>query len=83
MDVARFAQQRAHYHAGAIYLLPKLRIKKVARSVWYSGLDLHQVGSPTGIFYSPGGQYTIASYTVGGGVLLLFLLLRLRWKGST
>ncbi len=36
MDVARSAPQGAHYHADAIYLLPKMGIKKGASAFWYS-----------------------------------------------
>ncbi len=45
MDVARSAPQGAHYHADDIYLFPQLGIKKGARTLWYSELSLHQLGS--------------------------------------
>ncbi len=47
MDVARSASLGAYYHADVSYLF-----KQGARSLWYSGLGLHQLGSrPT--FYIP------------------------------
>ncbi len=45
MDVARSESQGAHHHADVIYMLPQFGIKKGQRSLWYSELSLHQLGS--------------------------------------
>ncbi len=50
MDVARSAPQGAHYHAGVIYLLPLLGIKKGATALWNSEINLHQLGSWSTVF---------------------------------
>ncbi len=41
MDVAQSTPQWEHYHVDAIYLLPGLGMKKKAKSLWYTELDLY------------------------------------------
>ncbi len=46
MDATRSATQGAHFHPDVIYLLLLVEIKKGTRSLWYSQLDIHQLGPP-------------------------------------
>ncbi len=48
-EIAQSTPNGTHYHAEAIYLL---REKKGARSLWYSEVGLHQLGSRPSFFAS-------------------------------
>ncbi len=50
MDAARSATQGAYYHPDVIYLLLLLEIKKGTRGLWYSQLDIHQLGPRLNVY---------------------------------